>query len=185
MGIIWNFPLSNSTLCHKYAISPKVFNRSSKAFLLLKDVENRYLGRKLHERSYFSFAIARWKLLEKGNVKFPHSKLYTVSEKTLYHQRYSTYFQELSFWWKMWKIGIWAEIGIWNMGICSYFSFAMARWILFSGGKSEISRFETVHCVIKNDVSPNLLNRFSKTFPSAERCGKYVYGPKRSWTQLF
>ena len=34
--------------------------------------------------------------LEKGNVKFPHSKLYTVSEKTLYHQRYSTDFQKLS-----------------------------------------------------------------------------------------
>ena len=43
----------------KNAISPKVFNRFSKTFLLLKDVENRYLGRKFHERSYFSFAMAR------------------------------------------------------------------------------------------------------------------------------
>ena len=30
-----------------------------KTFLLLKDVENRYLGRKFHLRSYFSFAMAR------------------------------------------------------------------------------------------------------------------------------
>ena len=43
----------------KNAISPKVFNRFSKTFPLLKDVENRYLGRKFHERSYFSFAMAR------------------------------------------------------------------------------------------------------------------------------
>ena len=43
----------------KNAIAPKVFNRFSKTFLLLKDVENRYLGRKFHERSYFSFAMAR------------------------------------------------------------------------------------------------------------------------------
>ena len=43
----------------KNAISPKAFNRFSKTFLLLKDVENRYLGRKDHERSSFSFAMAR------------------------------------------------------------------------------------------------------------------------------
>ena len=43
----------------KNAISPKVFNRFSKTFLLLKDVENRYFGRKCHERSYFNFAMAR------------------------------------------------------------------------------------------------------------------------------
>ena len=46
-------------LVSKNAISPKVFNRFSKTFLLLKDVENRYLGRKDHERSYISFAVAR------------------------------------------------------------------------------------------------------------------------------
>ena len=104
------FPTFQALHCvRKIAISPKVFNRFSKTFLLLKDVENRYLGRKDYERSYFSFAMARWKLLEKGNVKFPHSKLYTASEKRLYHQRYSTDFQKLSLSWKMWKIGIWAE----------------------------------------------------------------------------
>ena len=106
------FEISHFQAVHrviKNAISPKVFNRFSKTFLLMKVVESRYLGRKFHEGSYFSFAMARWKLLEKGNVKFPNSKLYTVSEKTLYHQRYSTDFQKLSFCWKMWKIGIWAE----------------------------------------------------------------------------
>ena len=42
----------------KNAVSPKVFNRFSKTFLLLKDVENRHLGRKDHERSCFNFAMA-------------------------------------------------------------------------------------------------------------------------------
>ena len=41
------------------AISPMVFNRFSKTLLVLKEVENRYLGRKNQERSYFSFAMAR------------------------------------------------------------------------------------------------------------------------------
>ena len=36
-------------------------------------------------------------------------KLYIVSEKMLYHQRYSTDFKKHSCCWKMWKIGIWAE----------------------------------------------------------------------------
>ena len=56
------FEISHFQAVHrvsKNAISPKVFNRFSKTFLLLKDVENRYLGRKDHERSYFSFAMAR------------------------------------------------------------------------------------------------------------------------------
>ena len=56
------FKISNFQAVHcviKNAISPKVFNRFSKTSLLLKDVESRYLARKFHERSYFSFAIAR------------------------------------------------------------------------------------------------------------------------------
>ena len=56
------FEISHFQAVHrvsKNAISPKVFHRFSKTFLLLKYVENRYLGRKFHQRSYFSFAIAR------------------------------------------------------------------------------------------------------------------------------
>ena len=56
------FEISHFQVVHcvrKNAISPKVFNRFSKTYLLLKDVENRYLGVKDHERSYFSFAMPR------------------------------------------------------------------------------------------------------------------------------
>ena len=106
------FEISHFQTVHcvrKNAISPKVFKRFSKTILPLKDVENRYLAQKFHWRSYFSFAMVKWKLLQKENLKFPNSKLHTLLEKMLYHQRYSTDFQKLFFCWKMWKIGIWPE----------------------------------------------------------------------------
>ena len=93
----------------KNAISPKVFSRFSKTFHQLQDVENRYLGRKFHGRSYFSVAMVRWKFFLVEKFEIPTFKLYTVSEKMPYHQRYSPDFQKLSFCWKMWKIGIWAK----------------------------------------------------------------------------
>ena len=34
----------------------------------------------------------------------------------------------------------------------------------FQVEKFEISHFQTVHCVRKNDISPKVFNRFSKTF---------------------
>ena len=107
------FEISHFQAVHcviKNAISPKVFNRFSKTFLLLKDLGNRYLGRKFHERSYFSFAIVSWKLFSSRKIwNFPLSSCTPCQQKRLYHQRYSTDFEKLSFCWKMWKIGIWAE----------------------------------------------------------------------------
>ena len=111
-------------------------------------------------RSYFSFAMAMWKLLQRGNVKFPNSKLYTVSEKTLYHQIHLTDFQKLSFCGKMWKIGIWAEKII-----------SAAILVLQWEGENffqveKIRNFPHSNCTLcqKNAISPKVFNRFSKTF---------------------
>ena len=125
-------------------------------------------AKKFHGRSYFSFAIVRWKLLQKENLKFPNSKLHTVPEKMLYHQRYSTDFQKLFFCWKMWKIGIWPE----KFHGRSYFSFAMVRWKLFSGGK--IRNFPLSSCTLcqKKCYITKGIQPIFKNFPSAERCGK-------------
>ena len=135
------FEISHFQAVHcvrKNAISPKVFNRFSKTFLRWKTWKIGIRRQKFHGRSYFSFAMVRWKLLQKWkNLKFPNSKLYTVSEKRLYHQRYSTDFQKLFFCWKMWKIGIWAK----NLVARNYFSFAMVRWKLLQKEKFEISHF--------------------------------------------
>ena len=168
-----NFPNSKLyTVSEKNAISPKVFNRFSKTFLLLKHVENRYLGRKDPERSYFSFTMARWKLLEKGNVKFPHSKLYTVSEKTLYHQRYSNDFQKLSCCWKMWKIGIWEE----NFMSAAILVLELHGENFFPSEKIwnfPLSSSTLCHkkCYITKGIQP-----IFKNFPSAERRGNRYLG---------
>ena len=46
----------------KNPISPKVFNRFSKSLPQLEDVGGGHLGGKFQVRSYFTFAMARWKL---------------------------------------------------------------------------------------------------------------------------
>ena len=155
-----NFPIPSFTLCQKNAISPKVFNRFSKTFLLLQDVENRYFGWKFHGRSCFSLAMARRKLLHKGNVKFSNSKLYTLSDKMLYHQSYSTDFQKLSFCWKMWKIGICVE----NFMSAAILVLQWQRENRVEVEEFEISHFQAVHCIRKNAISLKVFNRFSKTF---------------------
>ena len=126
-GKIRNFPLSSCTLCEKKMLYHQRYSTDFQKLPFLKDVENRYLAQKFHGRSYFSFAMVRWKRFSGGkNSNFPTFKLYTVSEKMLYHQRYSTDFQILSFCWKMWKIGIWPK----NFMGRSYLNFAMVRWKL-------------------------------------------------------
>ena len=69
--LVEKFETSNFQAVHgdrKNGISPKVFNRFSKTLLFLKDVENRYLGRKFDGRSYFSFAMARRKHFSAGKI---------------------------------------------------------------------------------------------------------------------
>ena len=94
----------------KNAISPKVFNRLSKTFLLQKDVENRYLSRKFHWRSYFSFSMVRWKLFSGGKIpNFPLSSCTLCQKKGYITKGIQPIFQKLFLCWKMCKIGIWAE----------------------------------------------------------------------------
>ena len=141
----------------------------------------RYLAQKFHGRSYFDFAMVRWKLLQKENLKFTNSKLHTVQEKMLYHQRYSTDFQK--------RFLLLKDVE--NRYLSrkfhgrSYFSFPMVRWKLFPGGK--IRNFPLSSCTlcqwkcyITKGINPIFTN-----FPSAERCRKWVFGPKISWAQLF
>ena len=59
----------------------------------------------------------------------------------------------------MWKIGIWE-------GNFMSAAILVLQWqgeIFFQGEEIEISRFQTVHCVIKNAISPKVFNRFFKT----------------------
>ena len=56
----------------KNPISPKVFNRFSKALLHLKCVESGHLGRKFQMHWYFTFATASWKLSPSPRFEISH-----------------------------------------------------------------------------------------------------------------
>ena len=105
------FPTFQAAHCaRKNAISPKVFNRFSKTFLLLKDVENRYSGQEFHGRSYFSFAMVGWKLFSGGKIRnFPLSSCTLCHKKCYITKGIQPIFKKLSIRWKMWKIGIRAK----------------------------------------------------------------------------
>ena len=173
------FEISHFQAAHcvrKKAISPKVFHRFSKTFLLLKDVENRYLAQKFHGRSYLSFAMVRWKLFSCGKIRnFP------LSKKMLYHQRYFNRFSKTFVLLKDVENRYLAQ----EFHGRSYFSFSMVRWKLFSGGRilSFLLSSCTLcqkKCYITKGIQPIL-----KNFPPAERCGKLIFGPKISWPHLF
>ena len=66
-----NFPhQQHLKFCHfqpvlfatKNPISPKLFNRFSQSFRPFEDVDGEHLGGKFEVHSYFTFAMARWKL---------------------------------------------------------------------------------------------------------------------------
>ena len=57
-----SLPLSTCALFQKNAISPKAFNRFSKSWPQLEDVEGGHLGEKFQVRTCFTFKMGRWKL---------------------------------------------------------------------------------------------------------------------------
>ena len=82
----------------KNPISPKAFNRYSKTVLHLKRFESGNLGRQFQARSYFTFAMTRWKLSASTSFEIFHfqhvncpcknpisPKVFTRFSKTLLH----------------------------------------------------------------------------------------------------
>ena len=78
----------------------------------------------------------------------------------LYHQRYSTDFQKLSFCLKTLKIGIWED----NFMSAAILVLQLQVENFFQVEKFEISPFQALDCVSKNAISRKVFNRFSKTF---------------------
>ena len=116
------------------------------------------------------------------NSKFPTFKPYTVSEKMLYHQKYSTDFQKLPFFWKTRKIGIWPK----EFHGRSYFSFARVSWKLFSSGR--IRNFLLSSCTLcqkKGYITKGISNRFSKTFLLLKDVENRYLSRKSHWRSYF
>ena len=108
-------------------ISPKVFNWFSKSLPQLEDVDCGHLGGKFQVRTYFIFAMARWKLCASTTFEiFALSTCTLCKQKILYLQRYSTNFRNLRLSSKMLTVAIWVE----SFRCARVFAFAMARWKL-------------------------------------------------------
>ena len=152
------FEISHFQAVHcvrKNAISPKVFNRFSKTFHLLKDVECRYSLWKFHERSYFSFAMARRKFFLGEKFETSNFQAVHCMRKNAISPKVFNRFSQISLCWKMWKIGISVE-NIMGTAIL-VLQWQGENW--FTKGKFETSHFQAVHCVRKNAISPKLFNR--------------------------
>ena len=83
---IFHFPPVHCS--SKNPISPKVFNRFSKFFLQLEDVEGGHLGGKFQVHRYLTFGMSRWKRCASTTFEISTFNLYTVPAKILYLQRH-------------------------------------------------------------------------------------------------
>ena len=94
-----------SVHCHsKNPISPKVFNRFSKSLPQLEDVEGGHLGGKFQARSYFTFAMARWKPLRTYNIwNFPLSTCTLCLQKSYICKGIPPIFEIFSWARRLWR----------------------------------------------------------------------------------
>ena len=152
----------------KNAISPKVFNRFSKTFLLLKDVENRYLSRKFHWRSYFSFSMVRWNLFQVEKFQISHFQAVQCFRKNAISPKVFNRFSKTFLLLKDVENRYLSR----KFHCRSYFSFSMVRWKLYSGGK--IPNFPLSSCTLcqKKYYITKGIQPIFKNVSSAERCGK-------------
>ena len=143
----------------KNSISPKVFNRIPKIFLQLKDVEGGYLGGYFQVRKYFTFAMARWKLCPTKTFEISHFQPVHCPSKNPISPKLINRFSKTLLQLEVVEGG---HAGG-KLQVHRYFSFATARWKLWTSKTSKISLVQPLHCPSRNPISPKLPNRFSKT----------------------
>ena len=107
----------------------------------------------------------QWENFVLENIwNFATFNLYTVPEKILYLQRYSTDFRNLFLSSKMLTVGTWVEIirctGILLLQLQGE-NFPHQQHLKFC-------HFQPVLCATKNPISPKVFNRFSKSLPQLE-----------------
>ena len=157
----------------KNPISPKVFNRFSKTFLQLKDVEGGHLGGNFQVPRYFAFEMARWKLCASTTFEISHFQ-------PVHCPRYSTDFRKLCFSSKMLKVGLGGKLEVRR-----YFTFAMARWKLCASTPFEISHFQTCTLSQQKSYIPKGIQPIFENFASARRCWRWAFRWKSSVAQVF
>ena len=169
-------PLSTCTLCQQ---KPHILNAIQPIFEIFASARRCWVWAFVWEVSgaqVFYFCNGKVKILHIENIwNFATFNLYTMPAKTLYPQRYSTDFRNLSLTSKMLRVGIWVESfrcpGIFLLQWQGE-NFAHRQHLKFC-------HFQPVHCASKNLISSTLFNRFSKSLfqlEDVERghlCGKF------------
>ena len=107
-------------------ICRKVFNRFSKSWAQLEDVEGGHLGGKIQARRYFTFAMARWKPCACTTFEISHfQSVHCPSKNPISRKVFNRFSKSLP---QLDDV----ECGHFGVKIeaRSYFTFAMARWEL-------------------------------------------------------
>ena len=148
----------------KNPVSPKVFNRFSKSFHQLEDVESGHLGRKFQVRSYFTFAMTRWNFAHRQHLKFCYFQpVHCASKNSISPKIFNQFSKSLP------ELEN-AEGG--HLGgkfqLRRHFTFEMASESFRIDNILKFCYFQPVHCASINPISPKIFNRFSKTLPQLE-----------------
>ena len=138
----------------KNPISPKVFNRLSKSFPQLEDVDDGHLGGKLQVRRYFSFAMAKWKLCAATIFEIlPLSSCTLCQQKSYISKGIQPTFWNLPLSSKILRVGIWVK-SFKGVGILH---FAVARWKLGALTTFQIlARSTCTRCKQKSYISKGI-----------------------------
>ena len=162
--------------------SPKAFNRFSKSFRQLEDVEGGHLFGKSQVRRYFTFAMARRKLGASTTFEIlPLSTCTMCQQKSYISKDISTDFWNVCLKSKMLRVGICLE------------SFRCAGILLLQWrGENFAHRqlfkfchFQPVHCASRTPISPKIFNQFFEIFAPAGRCWRWPFGWKVLGAQVF
>ena len=160
----------------KSAISPKVFDRSSKTFLHVKAWRVGIWGENCRCAGILICNGKVKTFAHRQNVKF---QPVNCPRKMQYLQRYSTDFRKLSFTWKMWRVGIWAEnLTCTGILVCNgtVKTFAHRQNVKFPS-------FKLYTVPAKCYISKGIESIF-ENFPSWEWCGGWVFEPNISGAQV-
>ena len=141
----------------KNPISPKVLNRFSKSLHQLEDADGGRLGWKFQLHRYFSFAMARWKLVERQHLKFCHFQhVHCAGKNPIYPKVFNLFSKSLN---QLEDVEGGHSGG--KFQVRRSFTFAMARWKLCASTTFEILPLST--CVLWQQKS-NVIQRYWTDF---------------------
>ena len=165
----------------KIPISQKVFHRFSKSLPQLEDAEGGHLGGKVHERTYFTFAMARCKLCASTKFEiFPNSTCSLCQQKSNICKDIQPIFEIFPSTRRCWG---------WELG--RKVSYALVFY--FCNGKVKTFRIHNIwnfatfnlHTVTAKSYICKGIQSIFKIFASARRYWGWAFGWKVSIAQAF